>query len=511
MKEEFITWEDAIRYLGYFPNRFPITDDAILAAVGKKKDVEKIKNITADYIVGILDELGAPKSYKDTIVGYILINFDDEGKCYFSIDPVMFTLGYLYKSSIRLMFDRIIKDKAYVINEKYHTDKNMDIEELKKLLKSCFIDLRREYMELESSQPSLPFATIAPLNKTTERFQKIEDDLLWGVRNIKHIVDAFNRPISQEVMNKIDIYMDKIRLCEFVTYIAVGTTDLLKKDIPDEYVDIINNYKYLYAVLRQIDPTYNNNLTFEQEEGMRVDYSTNELIKVIIESEQLKDTEVKINNMQEFSDRVFIDATKSQAEYLREVERQKAEEEKKRRVEEFRREILLSWELIPEAENKGGYGSTRGLSVPRTEAEKAAIEERKERVLNEKLTVLENSPYIARLKGINSFEGYEAFVYPDGKVLLEKFYKKTRHGLEPVDGEALYIMTIDKFKEFSKYTKAELRDIKKIDSDLNTINHSKNYVKRVQAIIDGIDYDTLTLEYIDAMIEGLQDERKLQN
>ena len=60
-----------------------------------------------------------------------------------------------------------------------------------------------------------------------------------------------------------------------------------------------------------------------------------------------------------------------------------------------------------------------------------------------------------RIIGKNTFNGYIGYVYPNGRVVLDKFYDKQTDSLL-ADGHAVYAMNIEEFYELSKLSKSEL-------------------------------------------------------
>lgn len=57
--------------------------------------------------------------------------------------------------------------------------------------------------------------------------------------------------------------------------------------------------------------------------------------------------------------------------------------------------------------------------------------------------------------GKNTFNGYIGYVYPNGRVVLDRFYDK-QNDSTLADGNAVYAMNIEEFYELSKLSKSEL-------------------------------------------------------
>jgi len=91
-------------------------------------------------------------------------------------------------------------------------------------------------------------------------------------------------------------------------------------------------------------------------------------------------------------------------------------------------------------------------SVGRTRKDKSKLIEE----VNMRIDILENSGYIiSPIMGLDTFSGYYAFVYPNGKVILEKFWENAETQ-NPAVESATYVMTIDNFVELSKMPKLAL-------------------------------------------------------
>ena len=99
--------------------------------------------------------------------------------------------------------------------------------------------------------------------------------------------------------------------------------------------------------------------------------------------------------------------------------------------------------------------------------------------------------------GRNTFEGYVAYIFPNGKVILERFFKKKRNGEEVIAyDEAIYVMNIEDFDRLSRLPKQVL-----INNKLcNRYYHSGDWTSKIRTEIDseGVipasEYNKLLLE-----------------
>ena len=115
-------------------------------------------------------------------------------------------------------------------------------------------------------------------------------------------------------------------------------------------------------------------------------------------------------------------------------------------------DIKVNWDFLPSGEGikKGVSKNTRGISKNKKDKDELINE------INMRISILENSGFIGRpIRGLDTFSGYYAFIYPNGKVILEKFWKN-ESTLNPSVGNATYVMDIDNFIEMSKISRIDL-------------------------------------------------------
>lgn len=111
-------------------------------------------------------------------------------------------------------------------------------------------------------------------------------------------------------------------------------------------------------------------------------------------------------------------------------------------------------------------------------------------VVNMRINILENSGYISRpLQGLNTFMGYYAFIYPNGIVLLEKFWNEIE-AINPSLDSATFIITIDEFIELSKKTGISLIEYMKTLPNVKRVFHSS--VNNWQRVL----YDEINGKYL---------------
>ena len=123
-------------------------------------------------------------------------------------------------------------------------------------------------------------------------------------------------------------------------------------------------------------------------------------------------------------------------------------------VKLYSEEAKVNWEFLPK-----GMGIKRSSSSNSSDEARVTIKKDADilrREVDMRISILENSGYIGTpVKGLNTFNGYYGFIYPNGKVILEKFWENEEE-LIPATKAATYVMTIDNFIEMSKISRINL-------------------------------------------------------
>ena len=88
----------------------------------------------------------------------------------------------------------------------------------------------------------------------------------------------------------------------------------------------------------------------------------------------------------------------------------------------------------------GYYGVKAKIDINSNEA--IIFVPRKQMIISK--DYLENSSYLFRLEGINEFEGYQGYLYPNGTVIFEKYYDNIKTK-KVASGSATYVMNLNNF------------------------------------------------------------------
>lgn len=117
-------------------------------------------------------------------------------------------------------------------------------------------------------------------------------------------------------------------------------------------------------------------------------------------------------------------------------------------------ETKVNWQFLPEGTRITKYTGDVKINSNRKSGTKDLETLMAE--VNMRIEILENSGYIGTpIQGLDTFNGYYAFIYPNGTVILEKFWED-ENKLKPAVNEATYVMNIDNFLEMSKISKLNL-------------------------------------------------------
>lgn len=143
----------------------------------------------------------------------------------------------------------------------------------------------------------------------------------------------------------------------------------------------------------------------------------------------------------------------------------------------------VNWQIVPPGEET--ELNTRVVESLNRTYNHLSLEEKEKRIreryaeYERKMKFFENSGYSYRIYGINEFNGYIAFIYPNGEVIMEKFFNDYANCI-PTINEAIYNVKVADFETLSKLKKPAL--IK--DKRCRRIIHRGEWETKGQEIID---------------------------
>ena len=144
---------------------------------------------------------------------------------------------------------------------------------------------------------------------------------------------------------------------------------------------------------------------------------------------------------------------------------------------EYLKDLSANWEFLPPDDKRYEeevINKIKGSGESMSEEERQKHQERLLEMFMEKKELYDSSDPFFRVKGKGTFDGYIGFVYPNGRVVLDKFYDDADNG-KLADGHAVYAMGIQEFYELSRLSKSEI-----IRNKLcNRYIHKGNWTERV--------------------------------
>ena len=122
--------------------------------------------------------------------------------------------------------------------------------------------------------------------------------------------------------------------------------------------------------------------------------------------------------------------------------------------------------------------------------EREKVIKKRYEIYDRKIKFYDSSNYFIKLMGLNDFNGYIAYIYPNGTVILDKLFLDYGNGT-PAHDEALYIMDIEYFDKMSKMDKQVLKDEPLVDRKY----HSGEWESRLRKYVDRDGNDS-SVEYL---------------
>lgn len=361
-----------------------------------------------------------------------------------------------------------IRDKVRIDRKKYlDVKKNgMNSEHYQQVYKS-YLDFLGAFSKQNQSIGFEEFLT---------KRERGESNLLIGLRLYKSI---FEKKINIDAL--IDCF-DYDKFC--LTMAKTNLAECLNIERQTGQVYNIAHYLQLYSIaigeMKKINPNYQCVIEYPDEKGKLCSYSTEDLLKeynaLLVRHPEFTFTFVDYKACREqlkklgFDDK-FVDSFDPSTEQGRKILIVLLDREKGK-------EVSADWTFIPRGvnDNYSEMPDEQNSTSPCIHYPNQPLsdDEAIRRMLESRQLLL-NSGWIYRVYGIEKFEGYEGFIYPNGNVIFEKFYENI-DTKEVARSSATYIMNIYNFIDLSKLSKPEI---------IHLINSSNNPgVKRVYHVQD---------------------------
>ena len=139
------------------------------------------------------------------------------------------------------------------------------------------------------------------------------------------------------------------------------------------------------------------------------------------------------------------------------------------------RVIYTEWELVPQGKEimKKEEHSNGIRTISMKEEELDRLRERGE----DKTAFYEKTPYLAKVIGLMKYKGYAAYLYENGKIILDRQYDKEYP--RTARGDAIYHMGVMDFEHLSKLDKTVLRNLPTV----GRITHHGKWQEKVEKLL----------------------------
>jgi len=151
------------------------------------------------------------------------------------------------------------------------------------------------------------------------------------------------------------------------------------------------------------------------------------------------------------------------------------------RIRNLRRQLsdnssLVNWVILPEGQDYSRVHAPKKSKVKETIFNYEELKRLRQKGQS-KQAFYESTDYLAKAVGLLKYRGYCAFIYKNGKVVLDREYD-TSHP-KSATGDAIYIIDSVDFETLSKLDKATLKKQRNVQK----INHTNNWQERIKKII----------------------------
>ena len=285
--------------------------------------------------------------------------------------------------------------------------------------------------------------TIPNINKKTDIY--IDDSLkITGVKPFCKIYST----IINDILDNYAIYSNYYKNNPFNIYrnnSFIG--DILEADIALRYIKEINScdnledkQKYLYFLTSYFNSNkiwINSDICFKiNDKLIMFDDLYNSYIDILVDNPGLKIVNYERDEFENFTQEEIDEYMKLELN-----------------------DAKANWEFLKDGlqEDRAAKAIYNGIKNIKDSNKKEKTKEELRNLYIQKKELFDTTFNYRTVEGKNTFEGYLAFIYPNGKVILERFFEKRKDGTEIIaTDQAIYVMNIDEFYLLTNLTKSNI-------------------------------------------------------
>lgn len=327
--------------------------------------------------------------------------------------------------------------------------------------------LRKEYKDALTKKEESPRYEILKYNVEEKRRREKNQRI-----DLEEIVNQFCSLINKILVNLkpfIDYLEKPLDLHEIATYFDSDKFILLMgescnwftKEFIERYGTVHMSFAYCYSLAEHIEKLKKENPNFyfkinayNEERTKVIPYSTEDFLS------RYQTLSFATSNyvVREISDEELENGQLRNHAYVEKMYEQ---------MSEAAQYLQADWEFLAPGEKMPS--ETISTANPKTDRRRKNKEAQYQNIRRCKI-FLDGSPYIFRIAGKNLFDGYIGYVYANGNIIFEKFYRSFKSST-PATESATYQMRFDNFLEISKMNCLTAVIESKNNTYINRISH----------------------------------------
>lgn len=390
------------------------------------------------------------------------------------------------KEQVRTYLKNFRQNITLIQNEDFSSSEVREFNEKFSNVYKCNEDRRKQYMG--SSYKRLSYEEF--LEKTKECITNL-------LVNLKYLIPIFDEAIDlKELESCLDL--DKFYLAMAKTLIEVSKIVIETEDKIHYSFSFVEKYIKVIENIRE-ESKYKLEIETLLLDGARIRYSVDDAIKEYNEI-KFAHPEFKTYALEEDGiDYRDLSLATEMTAYLEECIESK--------------QLAASWNFIKNGKRDENVSQevVDRLSEKKKNKKTKLSREEKIQAINDRMNFLDHTKYLYKITGKDNFEGYVGYIYDNGSVIFEKFYKSVDN-YEPADSNATYVMNFNNFVEMSKKNKTEImKFIKDGGTGVRRLYHTSNWWVRVLKVVLSKEYDVEAMKKIDTLINDGEVVKKKNN